>query len=255
MIDEVGARCGIEQVEQHLDDAEPAFADEPVDAVDDEHGIERAGLAEGLDDLAGLSAGQRAADADELAGVARARHGDANDRPVERLRDRGAERRLAGAGRSDEAQRGAGEVGLQLPDGEVLDDALLRAREPEVLALEHALDGAQLAVIAHGGLPRQRPDAVKIGAHLRGLGSAGGQAPKAIHLALHLARDRGRQAGGAGRHARAACGVRKRGDGAGGRALGEHAATRGSSLFAGARGSRHPSLLGRGRRGARPEHE
>ena len=56
----------------------------------------------------------------------------------ERARDRLAERRLADAGRADEAEDRAGDVVLQLRDGEVLDDPLLHLLEVVVVLVEDA---------------------------------------------------------------------------------------------------------------------
>ena len=57
---------------------------------------------------------------------------------VHRPRDRLAERGLADAGRADEAQDRALHVALQLPHGQVLDDAILDLVEVVVVLVEDA---------------------------------------------------------------------------------------------------------------------
>ena len=70
--------------------------------------------------------------------VADAAKRDADELPVHRAGDRLAQRRLADARRADEAENRALHVALQLPDGEVLDDALLDLVEIVVILVEHA---------------------------------------------------------------------------------------------------------------------
>ena len=117
--------------------------------------------------------------------------------------------------------------------------------ESQVLAVENPLDRAEVGVLAGGALPRQRPKAVQVGAHLRGLGGPRRQTPEAIHLALDLTRDQGGQSRGA----RGGAGATPRFRGcqaarAGGRALGQHATPGlGHGGLAGSHGSRHPGLL------------
>ena len=87
--------------------------------------------------------------------VAHAAERDAHELAVHRARDRLAERRLADAGRADEAEDRPLHVALQLPDREVLDDALLDLVEVVVVLVEHARalrpDRADpRCVVAHG---------------------------------------------------------------------------------------------------------
>ena len=73
--------------------------------------------------------------------VAHAAHRDAIELAPDRLADRFAERRLAGARRADEAEDRAVRIAAaQLAHGEVLDDALLRFVEPVVPVVERAFD-------------------------------------------------------------------------------------------------------------------
>ena len=74
----------------------------------------------------------------DLGLVAHAAERDADELPRHGARDRLAERRLADAGRADEAQDRALHVAFQLPDRQVLDDALLDLVEIVVILVEHA---------------------------------------------------------------------------------------------------------------------
>ncbi len=86
--------------------------------------------------------GQRAdvgaAMAADLRLVAHAAERDAHELATERARDRVPERRLAGAGRTDEAQDRPLQIALQRQHRDVLDDAVLDLLEPEVVLVEDA---------------------------------------------------------------------------------------------------------------------
>ena len=84
----------------------------------------------------GHRADVRAPVAADLGLVADAADRDADELAAERARDRLAERRLADAGRADEAEDRPGDVALQLRDGEVLDDPLLHLLEVVVVLVE-----------------------------------------------------------------------------------------------------------------------
>ena len=75
-----------------------------VDLVEHEHRVHRARLLERLDDAAGNRADVGAAVAADLGFVAHAAERDPDELAVHRARDRLAERRLADAGRADEAE-------------------------------------------------------------------------------------------------------------------------------------------------------
>ena len=75
-----------------------------VDLVEHEHRVHRARLLQRLDDAAGDRADVGAAVAADLRLVAHAAERDAHELAVHRARDRLAERRLADAGRADEAE-------------------------------------------------------------------------------------------------------------------------------------------------------
>ena len=123
-----------------------------VDLVEHEHRVHRAGLLQRLDDAAGDRADVGAAVAADLGLVAHAAERDAHELPLHRPRDRLAERRLADAGRADEAEDRPLHVAFQLADGEVLDDAFLDLVEVVVVLVEHAARFDRIEAI-FGGRP------------------------------------------------------------------------------------------------------
>ena len=114
-----------------------------VDLVEHEHRVHRARLLQRLHDAAGHRADVGAAMAADLRLVAHAAERDAHELAVHRARDRLAERRLADAGRADEAEdrplhrERAALLRLQLPHRQVLDDAFLDLVEIVVILVEH----------------------------------------------------------------------------------------------------------------------
>ena len=120
-----------------------------------------AGPAQALDDLAGQRADVGAAVAADLGLVVHAAHGDARELAAQGARDGAAERRLAHAGRPDEAQDRALEDGLQLQHGQVIEDALLHLLQIVVVLVQNlggALDvdlGAARRRSRAGGHPLQ----------------------------------------------------------------------------------------------------
>ena len=79
-------------------------------------------------------------------------------------RDRAPERRLADAGRPDEAQDRAARVGLEPPHGEELDDAVLDALDVVVVGVEHLARVPEVEVVLGRRVPRQRGDPLQVGA-------------------------------------------------------------------------------------------
>src|SRR4029079_12436709 len=100
----------------------------------------RAAVAQREERWARRGADVRAPVAADLGLVAHAAERHADELAVERAGDRLADRRLAGAGRADQGEDRAGPLVLldaallaQLPDGEILDDALLHIVEAGVV--------------------------------------------------------------------------------------------------------------------------
>src|SRR5206468_12693156 len=92
--------------------------------------------AQVLDDPARQRADVGAPVAADLRLVAHAAQRHARELAPERARDRAAERGLAGAGRSDEAQDRALQVSLEREHRDVLDDAVLHLVEAVVVLIE-----------------------------------------------------------------------------------------------------------------------
>jgi hypothetical protein len=130
---------GIEHLEQRRRRVavEAAHA-ELVDLVQHHHAVARAGLADVLDDVARQRADVRAAMAADLGLVVHAAEAHADELAAGCLGDALAERRLAHAGRADEAQDRAAAFRIELPDREVFEDALLDLVEAEMILVENA---------------------------------------------------------------------------------------------------------------------
>ena len=107
-----------------------------VDLVDQQHRIERLGVAQRADDRPRHRADVGAPVAADLGLVAHAADRDARELAPERARDRLAERRLADARRPAKHRIGPETSPLQLRDGEVLDDPFLDLVEVVVVLVE-----------------------------------------------------------------------------------------------------------------------
>ena len=79
-------------------------------------------------------------------------------------RDRAPERRLADAGRADEAEDRAARVRLQPPHGEELEDAVLDLLDVVVVGVEHLARVLEVEVVLGRRVPRQRRDPLQVGA-------------------------------------------------------------------------------------------
>ena len=121
----------IEHFEQRRRGVAAEIGAELVDLVEDEDRVLRLGAAQPLDDLAGQRADVGAAMTADLRLVAHAAERDAHELAAERLGDRPRQRRLADARRPDEAENRTLDRRIQLADGEVFEDAILRLLEPE----------------------------------------------------------------------------------------------------------------------------
>ena len=136
-----------------------------VDLVQEEERIDALRLLHGLDDLAGHRADVGAPVTANLGFVAHAAEAHAHELAAGRVGDRLAKRRLAHAGRSDEAEDRALElVGARL-HREVLDDALLDLVEAVVLGIEDLLRFVEVLLDLALDAPRDREQPVEIVAH------------------------------------------------------------------------------------------
>ena len=120
----------------------------------------------------------------DLGLVAHAADREPDELAVDRAGDRLAERGLADARRADEAEDRAGEVVLQLRDGEVLEDPLLDLLEVVVVLVEDRLGALEVEVVLGGLAPRQRQDPVDVGADHAVLGRGGRELLEPPELAL-----------------------------------------------------------------------
>ena len=133
-----------------------------VDLVDQQHRIQRLGVAQRADDRPRHRADVGAAVAADLGLVAHAADRDAHELAPERARDRLAERRLADARRPDEAEDRPGDLALELRDGEVLDDPLLDLVEVVVVLVEDPAGLLEVEVVLGRLVPRQREDPLEV---------------------------------------------------------------------------------------------
>ena len=147
-------------------------------------GLLELGVAQRADDHAGHRADVGAAVAADLGLVAHAADRDALELALQRRRDRAPERRLADAGRADEAEDRAARVRLQPPHGEELDDAVLDLLDVVVVGVEHLARVREVEVVLGRRVPRQRRDPLQVGADDAVLGRRLGQPLEPRELAV-----------------------------------------------------------------------
>ena len=104
MVAERRVLLGVEHLEHRARGIAAPVGAHLVDLVDQEDGILRLGVAQRADDRPWHGADVRPPVPSDLGLVADAADRDAHELAAERLRDRLAERRLADAGRADEAE-------------------------------------------------------------------------------------------------------------------------------------------------------
>ncbi len=138
---------------------------ELVDLVEHHHAVARAGLADRLDDVAGQRADIGAPVAADFRLVVDAAERHAHELPVHGARDRLAERGLADAGRTDEAQDRRLALRGKLAHGEIFDDAPLDLVEVVVILVEDAPRLLDVDRLFLGQLPWQLDQPIEIGAH------------------------------------------------------------------------------------------
>ena len=156
MIGERVVLLGVEHLEQRRRRVAAEVVTDLVDLVHHEDGVDGRRLLHALDDLPGERADVRAPVTADRRLVVHAAERDAVELAPERPRDAAAERRLADAGRPDEAEDRPLLVLLQLADGEVLEDALLHLLEAVVVLVEDLADRRDVHVV--GRLRRATAD-------------------------------------------------------------------------------------------------
>src|SRR6202040_988403 len=90
---------------------------------------------------------------------------DAHEVAAGRLRDRLAERGLADARRTDQAQDRPGQLVGALLDGEIFDDALLDLLDPVMVVVENLLGVDEILVDLRLLIPRDRQQPIEVVAH------------------------------------------------------------------------------------------
>ena len=175
---------GIEDLEHRAGGVAAEVRAHLVDLVDQEHRIARLGVAKRADDRARHRADVGAAVPADLRLVAHTADRDPRVLALQRAGDRLAERRLADAGRADEAEDRARDVAAQLCDGEVFDDPVLDLLQVEVVLVEDLARVGEVEVVLGGLRPGQREDPVDVGANDAVLGRGGGEALEPGQLAV-----------------------------------------------------------------------
>ena len=172
--------------------AAPVGAD-LVDLVEQDHRVHRSGVAERAHEPPRQSADVGAAVAADLSLVTYAAERHAHELPVERARDRLADRGLAGSGRPDQRQDRAGALVLgdaallaELAHREVLDDPLLHVVEPGVVGIEHLARVNGIEPLLGALAPRHREQPVEVRPDHRGLAALFAHPLQPVELALGL---------------------------------------------------------------------
>ena len=122
----------------------------------------------------------------DLGLVAHAAERHAHEFAAGRLGDRLAERGLADAGRTDQAQDRPGQLVGALLHGEILDDALLDLLQAEVIGVENLLGERQILLDLGLLVPRDRQQPVEIVAHDGGFRRHRRHLPQLLDLVLRL---------------------------------------------------------------------
>ena len=137
---------------------------ELVDFVEHEDRIGDPGTAHALQDAARHGADVGAAVAAQLGFVVQAAEAHALELAAHGPGDGLAERSLADPGRADEAEDGGLGVGIELHDGEGLQNPLLDVLQPVVVLVEHLAGVVEVQLILRAFAPRQFGHQLQVGA-------------------------------------------------------------------------------------------
>ena len=162
----------IEHLEQRRAGIAAEVVTDLVHLIHHEDGVDRARLLHALNDLPGQGAHVGAAMTADRGLVVHTTERHAHELAPERAGDALAERRLADAGRPEQAQDRTFLVLLQLAHGQILDDALLDLLEPVMVLIEDLTNLADFHVVVGRLVPRQIQDPVEVRAHHRVFGAA-----------------------------------------------------------------------------------
>ena len=177
---------GVEHLEQRRRRIAAEIGAHLVHLVEQEQRVRRLRLPHRLDDLAGHRADIGPAVTADLGLVAHAAERHAHEVAAGRLRDRLAERGLADAGRSDQAQDRAGQLVGALLHGEILDDALLDLLQAVVIRVEGLLGLPEVLLDLRLLVPRDRQQPVEVVAHDRRLGGHRRHLAELLELMVRL---------------------------------------------------------------------
>ncbi len=164
MVAERVVLLGIEHFQQRRLRVTAEVAADLVDLVDHHDGVASSRVAQRAYDRARHRADVGTPMAADLGFVADAADREAHELTAHRTRDRLPERRLADAGRTDEAQDRAAQALLQFADGEVLDDPVLDLIEVVVVLVEDRPRLLDVDRVARLLAPRQLHEPVEVGA-------------------------------------------------------------------------------------------
>ena len=185
MIAEREILLGVEHLEQRRRRIAAIVSTNLVDFVEHKDRIRRRRLIDALDDAARQRADIRAAMTPDLGLVAHATKRDADELAIESARDRSAERRLADAGRSDEAEdRSLHLLSAQLANGQIFEDALLDLFEIVVVLVENRTGPFQIVIVGRHHAPRKAGHPIEIGTNDRRLSRIGMRAFQPFDLFL-----------------------------------------------------------------------
>src|SRR5690606_30200173 len=179
VIVELGVLLRIQNLQQRARRITAEVAAQLVDLIQHKDRIARAGAADRLDDASGHRADVRAAKTTNFGFVAHAAQTHTDKLAPHSPRNRRAERRLADAGRANEAQNRARALAAnmvdrlllfqllrafltQLPHGQKLKDALLDILQTVVILVKHLARVSDVEVIDAHLVPRQAGQPVEI---------------------------------------------------------------------------------------------
>ena len=164
-----------------------------VDLVEHHQGIAGLGLNDAADDAPGHGADVGAAVTADLGLVMHTAEGDAHELSVRGGGNALGNAGLAGARRTDKAEKPALDIGAQLLDGKVFEDALLDLLEAEVVVVQLLAGFGDIDGLLRGDAPGDLQADVQVVAQYGRLGRAEGllgePAQLLVELLAHLVRD------------------------------------------------------------------
>src|SRR6516164_4776734 len=156
---------GVEHLEQRRRRIATEVRTYLVDLVEQEQWIRGLGLAHQLDDFAGHGADIGAPVTPDLGLIVDTAERNAHEVAAGRLRDRLAERGLADAWRTDQAQDRPGQLVGALLDGEIFNDALLDLLDPVMVVVEDLLGVNKIVIDLRLLIPGDRQQPIEVVAH------------------------------------------------------------------------------------------